>query len=116
MTEKQYEEALLALGAKDVTTLSQQGNGTTAFELPTGQVVSEHRTGYIRRNIYREPGKRIGRCYQLNPTYKVPFKSICWNGELLELHTKERMKIWSRKERLKRLLLYTIKKVNNGKS
>ena len=116
MTESQYEEALLALGAKDVTTLSQQGNGTTAFELPTGQVVSEHQTGYIRRNIYREPGKGGGRCYQLNPTYKVPFKSISWSGDLLELERQERTKIWSRKERLKRLLLYTIKQVNDGKS
>ena len=116
MTESQYEDALYALGVKNVTTQSQVGNGTTAFELPTGQIVSEHRTGYIRRNIYREPGKGGGRCYQLNPTYKVPFKSIGWSGEVLELDTKARMKIWSRKERLKKLLLYTIKKVNNGKS
>ena len=57
MTEKQYETALLAIGCKNVTTQSQAGNGTTAFQLPTGQVVSEHITGYIRRNIYREPGK-----------------------------------------------------------
>ena len=56
------------------------------------------------------------RCYQLNPTYDVPFKSIGWSGELLEANSKARMKIWSRKERLKKLLLYTIKKVNNGKS
>ena len=115
MTEKQYEEALLALGAKDVTTLSQQGNGTTAFELPTGQVVSEHVTGYIRRNIYREPGKCGGRCYQLNPTYEVPYKHITPTGKIYESSRKERMRIWSRKARLKKLFLYTIKKLNNGK-
>ena len=112
MTEKQYEEALYALGAKNVTSYTQRKNGTTAFRLPTGHVVSEHRTGYIRRNLYT-PTRT---CYQLNPTYNVTFKSIGWSGELLEANSKARMKIWSRKERLKKLLLYTIKKVNNGKS
>ena len=37
MTEKQYETALLALGAKDVTTNRQKNNGTTCFKLPTGR-------------------------------------------------------------------------------
>ena len=32
MTEKQYETALLALGAKNVTTKRQKRNGTTCFE------------------------------------------------------------------------------------
>ena len=68
MTENQYETALLALGCKNVTTKSQAGNGTTAFKLPTGHIVSEHKTGYIRRNIYKEDRAVGGRCYQLNPT------------------------------------------------
>ena len=34
MTENQYENALLALGAKNVTTNRQRSNGTTAFKLP----------------------------------------------------------------------------------
>ncbi len=114
MTEKQYETALLALGCENVTTQSQAGNGTTAFKLPTGQVVSEHVTGYIRRNIYREPGKCGGRCYQLNPTYEVPYKFVTHNGTIYESSRKERMRIWSRKARLKKLFLYTIKKLNNG--
>jgi len=54
MTEQQYEKALQALGAKNVTTERQRKNGTTAFKLPTGQVVSEHTTGYIRRKTYAE--------------------------------------------------------------
>ena len=89
MTEKQYENALLALGCQNVTTQSQLGNGTTAFQLPTGQVVSEHVTGYIRRNIYREPGRAGGRCYQLNPTYEpvkklyLKFKEYISEGERL---------------------------------
>jgi hypothetical protein len=116
MTEKQYEKALLALGCENVTTQSQAGNGTTAFKLPTGQVVSEHTTGYIRRNIYREEGRAGGRCYQLNPTYNVPYQCIAQDGKLHRYEgSKRRTLIWSRKARLKKLFLYTIKKLNNGK-
>ena len=116
MTEKQYEKALQALGAKNVTTERQRDNGTTAFKLPTGQVVSEHKSGYIRRYMYREdkPTSRSF-CYQLNPTYDIPHKAISRNGQKYESTSKARMRIWSRKARLKALFLYTIKKVNNEK-
>ena len=114
MTENQYETALYALGAKNVTTSRQRSNGTTAFELPTGQIVSEHTTGYVRRNLYRENKAVGGRCYQLNPTYDIPRKVVWSNGELYEATTKERMRIYSRKARLKKLFLYAIKKLNNG--
>jgi hypothetical protein len=122
MTEKQYEEALYALGAKNVTTSRNKKNGTTAFKLPTGQVVSEHKSGYIRRNMYRE-GPDMGakgyygggKCYQLNPTYNVPYQCIAQDGKLHRYEgSKRRTLIWSRKARLKALFLYTIKKVNNG--
>ncbi len=113
MTEKQYEEALLALGAENVTSYTQRKNGTTAFKLPTGQVVSEHKTGYIRRNMYAEAKPTgYGKCYQLNPTYDIPHKAIGQNGQLYEATTKARMRIWSRKARLKKLFLYTTKKLN----
>jgi len=117
MTEKQYETALLALGAKNVTTSRQQSNGTTAFKLPTGQVVSEHKTGYIRRNLYAEEKPRCGgKCYQLNPTYNVPHQSIGQDGKLYKYEgSKARTLIWSRKTRLKKLFLYAIKKLNNGR-
>ncbi len=115
MTEKQYEEALLALGAENVTSYTQRKNGTTAFKLPTGQVVSEHKTGYIRRNMYAEAKPTgYGKCYQLNPTYDIPHKAIGQNGQLYEATTKARMRIWSRKARLKKLFLYTTKKLNYG--
>ena len=114
MTEQQYEKALQALGAKNVTTERQRNNGTTAFKLPTGQVVSEHKSGYIRRYMYREDKPTgLSLCYQLNPTYDVPYKSILQNGKLFETSRKERTKIWSRKARLKKLFLYTTKKINN---
>jgi len=113
MTEKQYEKALLALGAKNVTSYTQRKNGTTAFKLPTGQVVSEHKTGYIRRNLYAEDKPTgVGKCYQLNPTYDIPHKAIGQNGQKYESTSKARMRIWSRKSRLKALFLYTTKKLN----
>ena len=112
MTEKQYEFTLYALGATNVTTKRQGENGTTAYKLPTGQVVAEYKSGYIRRNLYKED-LPYGKCYQLNPTDEVPHKWIHDNG-LVEFTRKERTKIYSRNERLKRLVLYTIKKLNNG--
>ena len=75
MTEKHYEDVLKALGAKDVTTDRQSNNGTTAYKLPTGQVVAEYKSGYIRRNLFQED-LPYGKCYQLNPTYDVPYKCI----------------------------------------
>ena len=115
MTEQQYEKALQALGAKNVTTERQKNNGTTAFKLPTGQVVSEHKTGYIRRNLYKEDKPTgSGMCYQLNPTYDIPHKAIGQNGQKYESTSKARMRIWSRKSRLKALFLYTTKKLNYG--
>ena len=112
MTEREYEKTLYALGAKNVTTPTQELNRTTAFKLPTGQVIAEYKSGYIRRNIYQED-KPYGNCYQLNPTFDRPYKSIHEDG-LFETTRKERIRIYSRNERLKRLVLYTIKKLNNG--
>ena len=79
MTENQYINALYALGCKNVTTNRQRSNGTTAFKLPTGHVVSEHKTGYVRRNLYKENKGVGGKCYQLNPTYNVSYKLISWD-------------------------------------
>ncbi len=121
MTEKQYEEALYALGVKNVTTNRQKNNGTTMFELPlndnfnTPLTVSEHKSGYIRRQMLSKTDRKYHTCYQLNPTYEVPRKVIWSNGQFYETTTKERMRIYSRKARLKKLFLYTIKKLNNEK-
>ena len=51
-------------------------------------------------------------CYQLNPVYKRKWKAVNSLGELVESDTNERMLIYSRAERLKRLVLYTIKQIN----
>ena len=108
-------ETLEALGVKDVTTNRQKKNGTTCFELPTGDVVSEHSTGYIRRYMTWK-GRKLT-CYQLNPVYKAPHKVIASDGTLYEWEHNKRMLIKNRAERLKRLVLYTIKQINktNGK-
>jgi len=122
MTEQEYYNALIALGCLDVTSNRQRSNGTTAFATPTGHVISEHKSGYIRRNMYREPDHMGakgyyggGKCYQLNPTYNVPYQCIGQDGKLHRYEgSKRRTLIWSRKARLKKLFLYTIKKINNG--
>ena len=114
MTEKQYEKALFALGCKDVTSKTQKKNGTTAFRLPDGKnMVTEHKTGYIRRTVLSNTG-RVASCYQLNPQYQTPYKVVWSDGRLFETTHNKRVLIKNRKARLKQLFLYTIKKVNIG--
>tara|TARA_B100001287_G_scaffold216156_1_gene185057 strand:+ start:1114 stop:1464 length:351 start_codon:yes stop_codon:yes gene_type:complete len=110
MTEKQYETALLALGAKNVTTNRQKINGTTCFELPTGDTVAEFKSGYIRKYLTYK-GRKLT-CYQLNPVYQTPFKVVNQYGDLCEWTHNKRTLIMSRKARLKKLFLYTIKQIN----
>ncbi len=113
MTEEQYEKALIALGCKDVTSKTQKKNGTTAFRLPDGKnMVTEHETGYVRRTVLSKTG-RVASCYQLNPQYQAPYKVVWSDGRLFETTHNKRVLIKSRKARLKKLFLYTIKAVNN---
>ena len=117
MTEKQYETALLALGAKDVTTNRQKANGTTCFELPTGDTVAEFKSGYIRKYLMSGlPEFKYHTCYQLNPVYQAPYKVVSPEGKLYEWNHNKRMLIMSRKARLKKLFLYTIKQINNARN
>ena len=53
-------------------------------------------------------------CYQLNPVYKTKWKAINSNGNIVEHENNARMLIYSRAERLKRLVLYTIKQINKS--
>ena len=111
-------ETLEALGVKDVTTNRQKKNGTTCFELPTGDTVAEFKSGYIRKYLMSDvEGYKYHTCYQLNPVYKAPHKVIASDGTLYEWENNKRMLIKNRAERLKRLVLYTIKQINktNGK-
>ena len=119
MNEEQLAiDTLKALGVKNVTTNRQKMNGTTMFELPTGDNVAEFSSGYIRKYLMSSrPEYKYHTCYQLNPMYKSPYKIITSDGILHEGQHNNRMLIYSRTERLKRLVLYTIKQINktNGK-
>ena len=114
MTEQQSLATLKALGAKDVTTNRQKKNGTTCFELPTGDTVAEFSSGYIRKYLTWK-GKKLT-CYQLNPVYKAPYKVVTTNGKLYEWEHNKRMMIYNRTERLRKLLNYTIKQINNART
>jgi hypothetical protein len=113
--EKLAIDTLKALGAKDTTSNAQKKNGTTCFTLPTGRCVSEHKTGYIRVNLLNKKGG-IYTCYQINPTYKTVEKLIGWKGKYQEFERNNRMLIWNRAERLKRLVSYAIKDINSSKT
>ena len=115
--EKLAIETLTALGCKDVTTNRQKNNGTTMFELPTGDNVAEFKSGYIRKYLMSTnpvTNYKYHTCYQLNPQYKTKWKAINSSGKLVESEMNERMLIYSRTERLKRLVLYTIKQINKS--
>ena len=112
--EKLALDTLKALGAVDVTSNTQTKNGTTCFTLPTGRCISEHKSGYIRVNLLNKKGG-IYTCYQLNPQYKAPYKTIAQNGKLYEWEHNKRMLIMNRAERLKRLVSYAIKDINKSK-
>ncbi len=115
MTEKQYENALIALGCENVTSDVQKKNGTTAFRMPDGKnMITEHKTGYVRRTVLSGTG-RVATCYQLNPTYPSDYQVIAQDGKLYTYKGKKRTMIMPRKLRLKKLFLYTIKKLNNEK-
>ena len=116
MTEEQLAiKTLNALGVKDVTTNRQKNNGTTMFELPTGDTVAEFDSGYIRKYLMSgQKNLKFHSCYQLNPVYKVAWKSVDSNGKLCEPNSYARMLIHNRAERLKKLVLYTIKKINKN--
>ena len=114
MTENQILNTFKALGVKDVTTNRQKKNGTTCFELPTGDTVAEFSSGYIRKYLTWK-GKKLT-CYQLNPVYKAPYKVVTTNGKLYEWEHNKRMMIYNRTERLRKLLNYTIKQINNART
>ena len=113
--EKLAIDTLNALGVKNVTTNRQKKNGTTMFELPTGDTIAEFNSGYNRKYLMSEQAKyKYHTCYQLNPVYKTKWKAISSSGKLVESEMNSRMLIYSRAERLKRLVLYTIKQINKA--
>ncbi len=117
MTENQILDTFKALGVEDVTTDRQKKNGTTCFKLPTGDTIAEFKSGYIRKYLTSENSKyKYLTCYQLNPQYQTPFKVVNQYGKLCEWTHNKRTLIMSRTERLRRLLNYTIKQINNARN
>ena len=117
MLEDSFARALLVeYNIREVTTQRQAKNGTREFEFPVPSRkawpnskklrLACYKTGYVRNT------NSCSSTYQLNPTYDIPHKAIGQNGKLYEATTKARMRIWSRKSRLKALFLYTTKKLN----
>ena len=117
MTENQILNTFKALGVKNVTTNRQKNNGTTMFELPTGDTVAEFKSGYVRKYLMsKRPEYKYHTCYQLNAQYLTDFKYIGRDGVLRSWKRNNRMLIHSRTERLKKLFLYTIKQINNDRA
>ena len=114
MTENQILNTFKALGVKDVTTNRQKMNGTTCFELPTGDTIAEFKSGYIRKYLTYK-GRKLT-CYQLNPQYKSLYKVVSDDGTQWEWEHNNRMLIMNRTERLRKLLNYTIKQINNARA
>jgi hypothetical protein len=117
MTENQILDTFKALGVKDVTTNRQKNNGTTMFELPTGDTIAEFKSGYIRKYLMSAQSRyKYHTCYQLNPQYKSLYKVISDDGTQWEWEHNNRMLIMNRTERLRKLLNYTIKQINNARA
>ena len=117
MTEKQILDTLTALGVENVTTDRQKKNGTTMFELPTGDTVAEFKSGYVRKYLTSKHSKyKYLTCYQLNPVYQSPYKVVSSEGKLYEWSHNKRMLIMNRTERLRKLLNYSIKQINNART
>ena len=114
MKEKEAIMVLNALGAKETTSRTQKKNGTSQWELRTGEVVTEHSNGYVRRVTFYK-GNKEG-CYQLNPVRKQ--KETITIGEFgpkptdIEVTSYIRVMLPTRAERLERLLKFAARKLN----
>ena len=95
------------LGVEEITTPKQQNNGTREFAIPfyvRGKRVTlaSYKTGYVRidRNCHTR--------YQINPTYKVPYKVLV-DGRLRTWISRKRIMIYGEKNRIDFIFNYIIK-------
>ena len=100
------------LGVEEITTPKQQNNGTREFALPykvRGKRVTlaSYKSGYVRidRNCHSR--------YQINPTYKVPYKFVSAYGELKSWTNKRRMMKKEEKNRIDFIFNYILKNYYN---
>ena len=102
---------LKALGAEETTSRTQKKNGTSEWKLSTGEVVTEHSNGYVRRVTFYK-GKKEG-CYQLNPVKTEPNSWVSKEtGETYHYDNYIRIMLPTRAERLERLLKFAARKLN----
>lgn len=112
--EKIYEEVLETMGAKNISSKTQKKNGTSMWKLKTGETIAEYSSGYVRKIIYGTfQGKKYQEtCWQLNPTRTYP---AAWRSpftdEVVTWRGKERIMLWTREERLEKILNYATKKL-----
>lgn len=100
------------LGINEITTPRQRTNGTREFVLPfyvRGELVTiaSYKKGYVRidRNCHSR--------YQINPTYKVPYKLVGVDGVLRKWKNKKRMMIYSEESRINFIFNYALKNYFN---
>jgi len=96
------------LGVEEITTPKQQNNGTREFAIPfyvRGKRVTlaSYQSGYVRidRNCHTR--------YQINPTYKVPYKEITLSGKFRTWTNKKRVMIYGEDNRINFIFNYIIK-------
>ena len=111
MNEKETIMVLNALGAKETTSRTQKKNGTSEWTLSTGEVVTEHSNGYVRKKMFDNYG-RVEGCYQINHVKKVKQDLTLDNGDHYEYYHYMRVMLPTRAERLERLLKFAARKLN----
>lgn len=111
MNEKETIMVLNALGAKETTSRTQKKNGTSEWTLSTGEVVTEHSNGYVRKTILDKYGKKQG-CYQINPVRKEKERINLDPAGQYECISYIRTMLPTREERLERLLKFAARKLN----
>ena len=114
MKEKEAILVLKALGAKETTSKTQKKNGTSQWELRTGEVVTEHSNGYVRKKMFDSYG-RVEGCYQINHVKKVKQSWTYDNGNYYEYYHYVRTMLHNRAERLERLIKFAARKIEAQK-
>ncbi len=110
-------EAILvfkALGAKETTSKTQKKNGTSQWNLLTGEVVTEHSNGYVRKKLF-DRYDRVDGCYQING---VRIEQQYWisnlTGEKQYYNAYIRIMLPTRAERIERLVKFAARKINKN--
>ena len=100
---KELEE----LGATETTTARQKRNGTSEWTLPTGEIITEHTSGYVRKKNFDRLGYQTA-CHQITPVRKMQHPET---GEFFS----DRVMLKNRSERLGKIISYAKRKIAQSK-